>query len=136
MWYRNDGKEEADNLQNHFTAYLLTAVRRRKKDYITQKNRLKLIEYLAVTDESKPEFSAEQDLDINLPLLMRLENDRLVYALKCLNERELQVFLGRVLDEMSFEELSIELGLSYKGVAAVYYRTIQKIKNKMRKMDK
>lgn len=36
------------------------------------------------------------------------------------------------LDERSLDELAAELGLSYKGFAAIYYRAIQKIKKKMK----
>lgn len=69
-----------------------------------------------------------------LPLLLQLENDSLLYALKEINERERHVFLSRILDEKSFEVLAAELGLSYKGVAAIYYRAIAKIKKKMEEM--
>lgn len=40
-------------------------------------------------------------------------------------------FFSHVLDEKGFEELAKELHLGYKGVAAIYYRTVRKIKNKM-----
>lgn len=45
-------------------------------------------------------------------------------------------FFARVLDERSFESLAEEMGLGYKGVTAIYYRTIQKIKKKMKEMRK
>ena len=70
-----------------------------------------------------------------LPLLMRLENDALLYALKELNERERSVFLARVLDGMTFEELADRMHLSYKGVAAIYYRALRKIRQKMTEVD-
>ena len=66
-----------------------------------------------------------------LPLLMQLEDSALFHALKEINERERYIFFSRVLDNKSFEMLAEETGLSYKGVAAVYYRTVQKIKKKM-----
>lgn len=40
------------------------------------------------------------------------------------------------LDEKSFEELAAELGLGYKGAAVIYYRAIQKIKNRMKEAEK
>jgi len=58
----------------------------------------------------------------------------LICALKQISEREKHVFLGRVLEEKSFEELAEELGLSYKGAAALYYRSIKKIKDKMKEI--
>ena len=66
---------------------------------------------------------------------MQLENDRLLYSLKELDERERQIFLARVLDDKSFEELAGVIGLSYKGVAAIYYRALRKIRNRMKEAD-
>ena len=34
VWHRNEGQDENDVLQNKFTAYLLSAVKRRKALYI------------------------------------------------------------------------------------------------------
>lgn len=65
---------------------------------------------------------------------MNLENDGLFFAFKHLNPKERYVFLERVLNEASFEELAMALGLGYKGVATIYYRTIQKIKKYMKEM--
>ncbi len=71
-----------------------------------------------------------------LPLSMQLEDSALIHALKEVNDRERHIFFARVLDERSFESLAEEMGLGYKGVAAIYYRTIQKIKKKIKEMSK
>lgn len=42
------------------------------------------------------------------------------------------IFLSRALEERSFAELADEFHIGYKGVAAIYYRTIQRIKKKWR----
>ena len=39
MWQRNNGKSETEIIQNQFTAYLTTAVQRRRHDYIQQQDR-------------------------------------------------------------------------------------------------
>lgn len=49
-------------------------------------------------------------------------------ALHSIKDKERRVFLGRVLDEKGFDEIAAELGLSYKGAAAIYYRTIAKLR--------
>lgn len=136
MWQRNNGKEEVEKLQNRFTAYLVTAVRRKRAAYMNQRNKLIQMEYATERDNWNYQESVYHDMLEELPLLMHLENDRLFYALKYLNERERYIFLERVLNEMSFEELASELGLSYKGVAAIYYRTVQKIKKQMKGMNR
>lgn len=67
-----------------------------------------------------------------MPLMMKLENQELLLALQMLGERERYVLLNRALEEKSFEMLSMELGLTYKGVSAIYYRAVQKVRNRMR----
>lgn len=136
MWQRNNGKEEVEKLQNRFTAYLVTAVRRKRTAYMNQRNKLIQMEYAAESDNWNYQAGVYHDMFEELPLLMHLENDRLFYALKYLNERERYIFLERVLNEVSFEELAAELELSYKGVAAIYYRTVQKIKKQMKGINR
>lgn len=131
MWQRNSGRGEVEKLQNRFTAYLVTAVHRRKKDHIYMKSRQRQFEYYL--EDCPVKLGIEQDILDEIPLLMKLENANLLFALERLNEKERYVFLARVLDEKSFEDLGNELGLSYKGVAAVYYRAIHKIKDHMRR---
>ena len=53
------------------------------------------------------------------------------YALRVIKDNIIRLELapGSFISE---NELASELGLSYKGVAAIYYRTIQKIKKYMK----
>ena len=46
-----------------------------------------------------------------------------------IKEKERYVILARILDEKGFNEIADELGMGYKGVAAIYYRAIRKLKN-------
>lgn len=132
IWNRNDGNESNDIIQNKFTAYLLSAVKRRRAQYID--NTLKH-QYLPeinweVTSSDRFDFDAEYFMD--MPICVKIQNEKLYQILFELSERERYVFFNRVLGEKSFVELAIELGLTYKGVAAVYYRTIQKIRKMMK----
>lgn len=139
MWQRNNGRDEGEVLQNHFTSYVSTAVQRRRNEYIQQMMRQQASECLSenlALESSEWEYQLEQELFGELPLLAQLENDALLYALKEISERERHVFLSRVLDEKSFEALAKELGLGYKGVAAIYYRAIQKIRKRMEERKK
>ena len=123
MWQRNNGQAE-DDLQFRFTAYLVSAVKRRRKDYLIQ-----------FYKRSSIESTVEVVLD-RLPLMDVIENGALLEALQKLNERERQIFLARTLEEEDFETLGAKFGLSYKGVAALYYRTIQKIRKSIEGGDK
>lgn len=131
MWHKNNGKSETEIIQNRFTAYLATAVQRRRNDYTQQMDRRRQIESLTEDFLFMPECSIEQDMFLGLPILMQLEDSVLLQALKELSERERYIFLARVLDGKSFETLAEETELGYKGVTAVYYRTAQKIRRKM-----
>lgn len=130
MRQRNNGQNENEILQNQFTAYLATAVVRRRKDYIEKISRHN-VEYLTDSVLPEYEYTLEQDVFGDLPLEMQLENAALLKALKILNPKERHVLLGRVLDGKAFEVMAEELGLGYKGTAAIYYRAIHKIKKEM-----
>ena len=80
--------------------------------------------------------SSEEVVLDRLPLMDVIENGALLEALQKLNERERQIFLARTLEEEDFETLGAKFGLSYKGVAALYYRTIQKIRKSIEGGDK
>ena len=135
MWQKNNGKSETEILQNQFTAYLATAVQRRRNDYLQQMDRRQQIESLTEDFMFMPECSIEQDMLLGLPVLMQLEDSALLHALRELSERERYIFLARAVDGKSFEVLAEETGMGYKGVAAVYYRTVQKIKRKIEVME-
>lgn len=134
MWQKNNGKSETEIIQNQFTAYLATAVQRRRNDYLQQMDRRQQIESLTEDFMFMPECSIEQDMLLGLPVLMQLEDSALLHALRELSERERYIFLARAVDGKSFEMLAEETGMGYKGVAAVYYRTVQKIKRKIEVM--
>lgn len=136
MRQKNNGKSETEVLQNLFTAYLTTAVKRRRNDYIQQATRLQQMEDVTDNFQYSPEYGTDEDVFVGLPLTMQLEDSALIHALKELNERERHVFLARVLDERSFESLAEEMGLGYKGVTSIYYRTLRKIKKKMKELRK
>ena len=128
VWHRNAGQDPDEILRNRFTAYLLSAVQRRRAAYIDAKVRECQISSLDEKICEDRKFDLDREAIKNFPLFMKLQNERLFQSLSELSERERYVFFNRALDEKSFEEL----GLSYKGVAAIYYRTIQKIKKKMK----
>jgi DNA-directed RNA polymerase specialized sigma24 family protein len=134
MWQKNNGKSETEILQNQFTAYLATAVQRRRNDYLQQMDRRQQIESLTEDFMFMPECSIEQDMLLGLPVLMQLEDSALLHALRELSERERYIFLARAVDGKSFETLAEETGMGYKGAASVYYRTVQKIKRKIEVM--
>ena len=126
MWQRNNGQAR-EELQIRFTGYLIQAVRRTQRDYLRAlckygENEILTEVFCAVSQ------TLEQEVMERLPLWENIESGALLYALKQLDERERYVFLARVLDKRPFDVIGVQLGLSYKGTAAVYYRAIRKLK--------
>lgn len=132
MWNRNHGQSEDEILHNRFTSYLMTAIQRRRKDYLQYHLRNLEVTGLMESIEADELFDIEEAAMAEMPLMMKLENQELLLALQMLGERERYVLLNRALEEKSFEMLSMELGLTYKGVSAIYYRAVQKVRNRMR----
>ena len=121
MWQRNNGQAE-DDLQFRFTAYLVSAVKRRRKDYLIQLYKRSSIEStVEVVYESEP--SSEEVVLDRLPLMDVIENGALLEALQKLNERERQIFLGRY----KLRELLHDAGLSLSD---------QQIKNRINLLKK
>lgn len=132
MWNRNHGQSEDEILRNRFTSYLMTAIQRRRKDYLQYHLRNLEISGLMESVESDESFDIEEAAMAEMPLMMKLENQELLLALQMLGERECYVLLNRALEEKSFETLSRELRLTYKGVSAIYYRAVRKVRKRMR----
>ena len=123
-----NGIDESNDLQNQFTAYLITAVRRRKIQYFRSKTRhynlFELTLELQEVNESDPK---EPDMTLGLPLLDQLENVKLCLSLANAKERELYILLGKALENRPFTEIAAELGIGYNTVASIYYRMLNRL---------
>ncbi len=126
MYKRNDGSGVVNTLQNQFTAYLTKSVRNARSQYIRNRARLNEKER-PMEDEACFLLIVKEPVEISA----LSETEELLAALKSIKDRERRVFLARVLDEKPFEEIAAELGMSYKGAAAVYYRTIAKLRKRL-----
>ena len=122
MYKRNDGTDTVNAIQNQFTAYVSRAVRNKKIQYINRHSKYKQIE---ITVDMQEYFLFVNDVDETETID---ERDELQSALRVITARERYVFLSRVLDEKDFAIIANELGIGYKGAAAIYYRTIEKLK--------
>lgn len=123
MKKRNNGFTEQDKLQNEFTAFITVSFERTKLKYIKREAyRLRLIGEME--DEKFALIPDGTDFVETF-----CENEALAYALKQLDERERYVLVARVLQGKTFDEIAEKLGIKYKGVAAIYYRTTAKLRN-------
>ncbi len=129
----NRGLTEKTKLQIQFTAYLSMAVKRRRKDYIKWESRYHTQVFLV--DEIYEKGSTLEQQMVNMfPWEDIADRQSLMTVLNRLKERERYVFLSRTLDDRSFESLATQLGLSYKGVYAIYYRTLKKLRRHWKEM--
>ena len=123
MKKRNNGFTEQDKLQNEFTAFITVSFERTKLKYMKREAyRLRLI-----GEMEDDKFALIPDGTDFVEKFC--ENDALAYALKQLDERERYVLVARVLEGKTFDEIADKLGIKYKGVAAIYYRTTAKLRN-------
>ena len=123
MWPRNNGIGEVNTLQNQFTRYVVKAIERDKAKYLKKQEKIGIREIITETDDIKLLTGSEQQV---------LEIVALEQALEELSKRDRYIFLARVLDKRSYDELAAELGLGYKGVSAAYYRVLQKLKQALK----
>ena len=76
-WQRNEGREQDEVLQNKFTAYLLSAVQRRKGLYIDTLVKAQQISHLIEETAMDSTFELEQEALQGIPLYMRMQNEKL-----------------------------------------------------------
>lgn len=132
MRWRNDGKGDANALQNRFTAYLMVAVRRQKHAHSNRQRQLRACEISV--DYQSTQFideKAENDQRDGFPVMWQIEDTLLMQALERLTARERYILFERVLGERSYEDISGPLGLRYSGTAAAYRRVVQKLRKEL-----
>ena len=131
MRFWNDGKGEANMVQNQFTKYLVISVQRKKSAVLQGRRKIRDSDNFTDDWDALPGIAVEEDYAQQVSSPLDFENAALGRALTQLKERDRYIFFARVLDERAFDDLAMELGMGYKGVAAAYYRAIEKIKREM-----
>lgn len=129
MKFWNSGKGESDILQNQFTRYLKTAIQCKKIDVLRDRKKIYSHEHGEDAWNESYTLAAE---DIYFKYVIQFESKALEQIIFQIEKRDRYIFFVHVLDKRTFAELAAELGMSYKGVAAAYYRVIKKICKKMR----
>lgn len=130
MQYKNDGKSEEHYIQNRFTAYLQVSLRRKRIEVLAKRYDLMRHEIASETNEIFSYVQQNEDQLIH-DMDVQIKCQQILQALQNMKARERYIFLARVIEERPFAELARELGLGYKGVAAIYYRTLQRLRKEM-----
>ena len=128
MVKRNDGISQDDICKNQFTAYVVLAVKRKRQSYIKKKQRDNEKENRTKKEAEQSEFrTAGSDMWSR----MEPQNENLMAAMQQLSLKERFVVTEYVLKGCTFKEIAQETGLTEKGAASAYYRSIKKLRTKM-----
>lgn len=131
VWKKHEDQTRDEVMQNRFTAYLTSAISRRRAEYIDKLIQLQNHLSFNSSNVADKNYDVEEEVLKSFPLHLQIQNEDLFLSIAELSEREQYIFFNRALGELSLAEMAEELGMNYKAVAAVYYRTIQKLKKKM-----
>ena len=123
MFEKNNGNTECEKLQNRFTAFISTSMERARIDYLRKEYSRKKNTY-EMDDEKLALVPDGTDFVSRI-----CDREALSFALDQLSEKERYVIISKVIQEIGFEEIALELGMKFKGVEALYYRTIAKLRN-------
>lgn len=121
MYKQNNGFDDREILQNQFTAYIKRAVHNRRIRFLQEESKDKQME----TSLSELELYI---FDPHDSIIAFLERESLRHALLEIQEKERYVILARVFDGKSIEEIAAELGLSYRAVTSILYRSKRKLR--------
>ena len=131
IWKKYEDQTSDEVLQNRFTAYLTSAVSRRRAEYIDKLIQLQNHLCFNLSNIADKNMDIEDEVFKSFPVHLQIQNEDLFLSIAELSEQEQYIFFNRALGERSLAEMAAELGMNYKTVAAVYYRTIQKLKKRM-----
>lgn len=123
MGHKNDGQGAMNGLQNQFTAYLQTALKRKKRDYM--RKQFRVANHEIAVDFQTTQFSDDTVRAEGAEVLE--ENLALMQALSRLTARERYILFERMINGYGYDALTKPLGLRYSGVSAAYRRIVQKL---------
>ena len=132
MFEQNDGKGQDNIAQNRFTAYLLVSLRNTRKVYLDKLTLIQVHEAPFEIRDSGAYFVYEPDMLESLSVMDQLEDDALRAYLLRVRQRDLHIFIGKVIEGKSLRELSEELGLGFNTVSTAYHRLIRRLRTELR----
>lgn len=141
--YRN-----TSDVQNRFTAYLVTAVINRKYQYLYKRASQWEMESEFINIEEQnffhfetefAEYLTEQFVELwdNIlkiqELLSVIDNSHLLKSIKKLTEREQKILFAKVFKQSSYAEIGKNMGISEKQAEAIYHYAITKLRKELGK---
>ena len=131
---KNSVNKEPDRRFIRFLAYLNKALNDTMINYCREQRRQRAIyDMLIMNSSSLDNFN---DIYAQSPYCQaQFDNPRLEEALNNLNHRYRYILYAHIVEERGFEEIGEELGMNYKGVAALYYRARNRLREEMKRID-
>ena len=140
----NTGNESS--VQNRFTAYLMSAVKHKRMNYMEKKMWIKEYEngsqdslQKSCTDfqEEYHRYLIERspwnyDVVPNVDELVKaLDETKLIRAILELKKRDQDILIARVFQEQDFASIGRELGITEKQAEMAYYYIVRKIRKEL-----
>lgn len=131
MGQHYESQSEINALQNHFTGYLLVALRRKKRDYMNKRNNFENRELLTdFQNDPIPDESA-YSIEAKAPSFAQVEDLDLLRAISHLSERERYILFERVLNECEYAKLAEYLNVRRGSISTAYHRIIKKLRKEL-----
>ena len=142
---KNEDTYRSQKVRNQFTAYLLSQIKGKRRDYLAKRKRIGTTEDLtddfsqtrlettvdeAVEQKQKEELLLEEAKG-NYPEWNEMSDKRLLEALLALRDDERKYIYQHVFEEMTFDEMSRDNGVPSQKIKSVYYYAIRKIRVQM-----
>lgn len=140
----NTGNESS--VQNRFTAYLMSAVKHKRMNYMDKKRRIKKYEngspdtllksctdfqqeyHRYLVERSPWSYDAVSDVE---ELVKALDETKLIKSILGLKKRDQDILIARVFQEKDFAAIGRELGITEKQAEMAYYYIIRKIRKEL-----
>lgn len=135
-----------NSVQNRFTAYLVAAVTNQRIHYMERKRHLQNLEFVQndLQEKNYLDFDTQyhdylgeqtefimEDWERFQELLILLESEKLIKAVRRLKERDRKLLFARVFGELSFTELGEKFGMNPKQAEMAYYYIIRKLRKEL-----
>ena len=131
MFDQNDGRNPDNIAQNRFTAYLLVAFRNTRKLYMDKQKSIKCHEIPLEICDGDTRFIYVPDMLDTLPVLDQIENPALQTCLLDTRERDLEIFIGKIIEGKSLRQLSDEVGIGLSTVSSIYRRLLKRLRREL-----
>lgn len=139
-------EQYTESVQNRFTAYLVTAITNKRIRYMARKRCLQNLEAIQgeLLEKKYLDFDTQyhdyireqtgfimEDWERFQELLVLLESEKLIKAVRRLKERDRKLLFARVFGELSFTELGEKFGMKPKQAEMAYYYVIRKLRKEL-----